>query len=169
MGGNWLRWWEMPPRIERNAVYLLSLYGSGEPLTCREVPKSRSAFRGGRQELAVRAQREVTGRRADRLRALQEELGDAFLPLEIDMRDIAALDSLARLESPWGEIDLLLEDRDELVAVEVKTRDVEDLEQPEEAVSWRQLRRIRPAGGVDQSPCQSNGHGVSQFARFTGR
>ena len=41
-----------------------------------------------------------------------------------------------------GEIDLLLEDRDELVAVEVKTRDVEDLEQPEEAVSWRQLRRI---------------------------
>ena len=26
-----------------------------------------------------------TGRRGDRLRALQEELGDAFLPLEIDM------------------------------------------------------------------------------------
>jgi len=49
-----------------------------------------------------------TGRRGDRLRALQEELGDAFLPLEIDMRDVAALDGLARLESPWGEIDLLL-------------------------------------------------------------
>jgi serine 3-dehydrogenase len=49
-----------------------------------------------------------TGRRGERLRALQEELGDCFLPLEIDMRDIAALDSLARLESPWGEIDLLL-------------------------------------------------------------
>jgi serine 3-dehydrogenase len=49
-----------------------------------------------------------TGRRGDRLRALAEELGDAFLPLEIDMRDIAALGSLARLESPWGEIDLLL-------------------------------------------------------------
>ena len=28
-----------------------------------------------------------TGRRGDRLQALQEELGDAFLPLEIDMRD----------------------------------------------------------------------------------
>ena len=41
-----------------------------------------------------------------------------------------------------GEIDLLFEDGDELVAVEVKTRDVEDLEQPEEAVRWPQLRRI---------------------------
>ena len=49
-----------------------------------------------------------TGRRGDRLRKLQEELGDAFLPLEIDMRDREALESLARLETPWGEIDLLL-------------------------------------------------------------
>ena len=49
-----------------------------------------------------------TGRRGDRLRALADELGEAFLPLEIDMRDIAALESLARLEAPWGEIDLLL-------------------------------------------------------------
>jgi putative endonuclease len=42
----------------------------------------------------------------------------------------------------YGEIDLLFEDGDERVAVEVKTRDVEDLEQPEEAVRWPQLRRI---------------------------
>ena len=49
-----------------------------------------------------------TGRRGDRLRALQDELGDAFLPLEIDLRDVAAVESLARLEAPWGEIDLLL-------------------------------------------------------------
>src|SRR5690348_14949607 len=49
-----------------------------------------------------------TGRRADRLRALQEELGDAFLPLEIDMRDYSALEGLARLSPPWSEIDLLL-------------------------------------------------------------
>ena len=42
----------------------------------------------------------------------------------------------------YGEIDLLLEHEGDLVAVEVKTRDVADLEQPEEAVSWRQLRRI---------------------------
>jgi serine 3-dehydrogenase len=49
-----------------------------------------------------------TGRRAERLRELQEELGDAFLPLEIDMRDRAAVESLARLSGPWGEVDLLL-------------------------------------------------------------
>lgn len=49
-----------------------------------------------------------TGRRGERLRELQAELGDGFLPLEIDMRDRDALESLARLDGAWGEIDLLL-------------------------------------------------------------
>ena len=49
-----------------------------------------------------------TGRRADRLKQLQDELGDDFLPLEIDMRDREAVESLASLSPPWGEIDLLL-------------------------------------------------------------
>jgi serine 3-dehydrogenase (NADP+) len=49
-----------------------------------------------------------TGRRADRLKRLQSELGDTFLPLEIDMRDRSAVESLALLQSPWGDIDLLL-------------------------------------------------------------
>jgi serine 3-dehydrogenase len=49
-----------------------------------------------------------TGRRGDRLRALSDELGAAFLPLEIDMRDVGSLEQLARLEKPWSEIDLLL-------------------------------------------------------------
>ena len=49
-----------------------------------------------------------TGRRGDRLRSLADELGDAFLPLEIDMRDLNAIGQLARLDAPWGEIDLLL-------------------------------------------------------------
>ena len=49
-----------------------------------------------------------TGRRGDRLKKLQDELGDAFLPLEIDMRDSEAVESLARLEAPWGDVDLLL-------------------------------------------------------------
>ena len=49
-----------------------------------------------------------TGRRGDRLRALADELGDNFLPLEVDMRDIAALDEIAKLNAPWGDIDLLL-------------------------------------------------------------
>src|SRR5579859_1665149 len=42
----------------------------------------------------------------------------------------------------YGEIDLLFEHDGEFVAVEVKTRDVGDLEQPEEAFTWRQLQRI---------------------------
>ena len=49
-----------------------------------------------------------TGRRGDRLKRLQQELGEAFLPLEIDMRDRAALENMAKLEAPWGDIDLLL-------------------------------------------------------------
>jgi serine 3-dehydrogenase (NADP+) len=49
-----------------------------------------------------------TGRRGDRLRKLQQDLGDAFLPLEIDMLDRPAVESLAKLDAPWGEIDLLL-------------------------------------------------------------
>jgi len=50
----------------------------------------------------------ATGRRGDRLRALAEELGDACLPLEIDVRDTAATDHLTQLSPPWGDIDLLL-------------------------------------------------------------
>lgn len=49
-----------------------------------------------------------TGRRGGRLRTLAEELGENFLPLEIDMRDHEAVASLAQLEAPWGDIDLLL-------------------------------------------------------------
>ena len=49
-----------------------------------------------------------TGRRADRLKKLQEELGERFLPLEIDMRVRTAVESLAQLSQPWSEIDLLL-------------------------------------------------------------
>jgi serine 3-dehydrogenase len=49
-----------------------------------------------------------TGRREERLKALQEELGDAFLPLAVDMVDLKAVEGLAELSAPWGEIDLLL-------------------------------------------------------------
>jgi serine 3-dehydrogenase len=49
-----------------------------------------------------------TGRRGGRLRKLQQELGDAFLPLEFDIRDLEAVQSLGDLSPPWGEIDLLL-------------------------------------------------------------
>jgi serine 3-dehydrogenase len=49
-----------------------------------------------------------TGRRGERLKALQEELGDCFLPLEIDIRDTDAVNSLAKLSDGWGDVDLLL-------------------------------------------------------------
>ncbi|HVM37547.1 MAG TPA: SDR family NAD(P)-dependent oxidoreductase [Sphingomicrobium sp.] len=62
---------------------------------------ARRFARGGWRVIA-------TGRRGDRLRALAEELGEACLPLEVDMRDFPALEQLARLEAPWGDIDLLL-------------------------------------------------------------
>jgi len=49
-----------------------------------------------------------TGRRGDRLRALQEELGEQFLPLELDMRDVENLRQLDGLAGDWGSIDLLV-------------------------------------------------------------
>jgi serine 3-dehydrogenase len=49
-----------------------------------------------------------TGRRGERLKALQEDLGEAFLPLEVDMLDRQAVESLGRLSPPWDAIDLLL-------------------------------------------------------------
>ena len=49
-----------------------------------------------------------TGRRGDRLRDLADELGDSFLPLELDMQDFKALADVAKLNAPWGDIDLLL-------------------------------------------------------------
>ena len=49
-----------------------------------------------------------TGRRCERLRALADQLGDSFLPLEIDMRDLDSVRTLADLAAPWGDLDLLL-------------------------------------------------------------
>jgi serine 3-dehydrogenase len=49
-----------------------------------------------------------TGRRGGRLKELADELGESFLPLEVDMRDLDSVNDLARLDAPWGEVDLLL-------------------------------------------------------------
>ena len=49
-----------------------------------------------------------TGRRKERLDALKAEWGDAFLPLELDMRDKSAVfAALERLPAPWSEPDVL--------------------------------------------------------------
>jgi serine 3-dehydrogenase (NADP+) len=50
----------------------------------------------------------ATGRRGERLEALAGELGDCCLPLELDMRDLGALEQLAGRAPPWSDIDLLL-------------------------------------------------------------
>ena len=50
-----------------------------------------------------------TGRRKERLDALKAEWGDAFLPLELDMRDKSAVfAALERLPAPWSEPDVLV-------------------------------------------------------------
>ncbi|HEY0130053.1 MAG TPA: SDR family NAD(P)-dependent oxidoreductase [Allosphingosinicella sp.] len=50
-----------------------------------------------------------TGRRRERLDGLARELGEAFLPLEIDMRDLAALQGAAEaLPESFRGIDLLV-------------------------------------------------------------
>jgi 3-hydroxy acid dehydrogenase/malonic semialdehyde reductase len=50
-----------------------------------------------------------TGRRADRLAALKTEIGDALLPLSLDVRDrIAVEQTVAGLPAEWAEIDVLV-------------------------------------------------------------
>lgn len=50
----------------------------------------------------------AAGRRGDRLREISDELGDACLPLEFDVRDTSAAAQIEGLSPPWGDIDLLL-------------------------------------------------------------
>lgn len=50
-----------------------------------------------------------TGRREARLKELRQELGDAFLPLQLDVRDRAAVAGLvAGLPAGWREVDVLV-------------------------------------------------------------
>lgn len=50
-----------------------------------------------------------TGRRADRLEALHEELGEQFLPVPLDMRDReAVMETLGHLPGTWNDVDVLV-------------------------------------------------------------
>lgn len=50
-----------------------------------------------------------SGRRAERLQTLQNELGDAFLPLVFDVQDRAATEAaIAALPAGWQAVDLLV-------------------------------------------------------------
>jgi len=51
----------------------------------------------------------AAGRRAERLEALQAELGEAVLPLTLDVRDRAAVEAaISGLPAEWSAIDLLV-------------------------------------------------------------
>ncbi len=51
----------------------------------------------------------ATGRRRERLHTLQAELGDAVLPVGLDVTDTAAVDQLpAALPPEWREVDVLI-------------------------------------------------------------
>lgn len=63
---------------------------------------ARAFVRGGHRVVA-------TARRKDRLQALAQELGDALLPLELDVRDRAACEALpSQLPAEWAAIDVLV-------------------------------------------------------------
>ena len=48
-------------------------------------------------------------RRLERLQALQQELGDAFLPISMDVSDLSGIDSaLQNLPAEWQNIDVLV-------------------------------------------------------------
>jgi len=51
----------------------------------------------------------ATGRRADRLQTLRDELGDMVLPLALDVRDAAAVErAVASLPGAFAEVDVLI-------------------------------------------------------------
>ena len=69
------------------------------------------------------------------------QMGEAMA--EEYVKDRLGATILARnYKSGSGEADLIVLHDGELVAIEVKTRTVEDLVAPEEAVNWWQLKRI---------------------------
>lgn len=88
------------------------------------------AAQGAPEVPRVRDPRHITGRFGERLaeRYYVAELGATLRERNFHF------DS--------AEIDLLFDHEEDLVAVEVKTRAVEDLAQPAECISLRQLRRI---------------------------
>ena len=50
-----------------------------------------------------------SARRIDKLQALQEELGEAFYPLQMDVTDLSQVDrELASLPKAWERVDVLV-------------------------------------------------------------
>ncbi len=72
-----------------------------------------------------------TGRRAERLAALGDELGDSFLPLVFDVQDKTATQAaIAGLPAAWQEVDLLVNNAGLALGLEPAHKaDLEDWEQ----------------------------------------
>lgn len=72
-----------------------------------------------------------TGRRAERLAALGDELGDSFLPLVFDVQDKTATQAaIAGLPAAWSEVDLLVNNAGLALGLEPAHKaDLEDWEQ----------------------------------------
>ncbi|EKB18616.1 hypothetical protein HMPREF1170_04020 [Aeromonas veronii AMC35] len=72
-----------------------------------------------------------TGRRAERLAALADELGEQFLPLAFDVQDKAATRAaIAALPAEWREVDLLVNNAGLALGLEPAHKaDLEDWEQ----------------------------------------
>ncbi len=72
-----------------------------------------------------------TGRRAERLAALADELGEQFLPLAFDVQDKAATRAaIAALPAEWSEMDLLVNNAGLALGLEPAHKaDLEDWEQ----------------------------------------
>lgn len=72
-----------------------------------------------------------TGRRAERLAALADELGEQFLPLAFDVQDKAATRAaIAALPAEWSEVDLLVNNAGLALGLEPAHKaDLEDWEQ----------------------------------------
>lgn len=72
----------------------------------------------------------ATGRRQSRLQELKDELGDAFYPLQLDVRNRAAVEeAIASLPTQWREIDVLVNNAGLALGLEPAHRaDVDDWE-----------------------------------------
>ncbi|WP_075182085.1 bifunctional NADP-dependent 3-hydroxy acid dehydrogenase/3-hydroxypropionate dehydrogenase YdfG [Pantoea sp. 1.19] len=73
----------------------------------------------------------ATGRRHDRLQALRDELGEALWPLQLDVRNRAAIDAaVSGLPAEWREVDILVNNAGLALGIEPAQRaDVDDWEQ----------------------------------------
>lgn len=86
------------------------------------VTGASAGFGASISRTLVKAGYQVIGaaRRQDKLQHLSQELGDAFLPLEMDVNDTNSVDqALASIPEQWAQIDLLVNNAGLALGMEV--------------------------------------------------